>query len=65
MGVVRSGHFWQLGSITSLATETTETTGGEILAAFCPKHGRAMAVPVTDKVLRTLCLAMACWKHVA
>ena len=23
MGVVRSGHFWQLGSITSLATETT------------------------------------------
>ena len=36
MGVVRSGHFWQLGSIASLATETT---GGEILAAFWPKHG--------------------------
>ena len=28
MGVMRSGHFWQLGSIASLATETT---GGEIL----------------------------------
>ena len=36
MGVVRSGHFWQLGSITSLATETT---GGVILVAFWPKHG--------------------------
>ena len=36
MGVVRSGHFWQLGSIASLATETT---GGEILVAFWPKHG--------------------------
>ena len=35
MGVVRSGHFWQLGSIASLATETT---GGEILVAFWPKH---------------------------
>ena len=23
MGVARSGHFWQLGSIASLATETT------------------------------------------
>ena len=31
MGVVRSGHFWQLGSFASLATETT---GGEILVAF-------------------------------
>ena len=28
MGVVHSSHFWQLGSIASLATETT---GGEIL----------------------------------
>ena len=28
MGVMRSDHFWQLGSIASLATETT---GGEIL----------------------------------
>ena len=36
MGVVRSGHFCQLGSIASLATETT---GGEILVAFWPKHG--------------------------
>ena len=36
MGVVRSGHFWQLGSIASLATETT---GGEILVAFWVKHG--------------------------
>ena len=35
MGIVHSGHFWQLGSITSLATETT---GGEILAAFWPKQ---------------------------
>ena len=33
MGVVRSGHFWQLGSIASLAT------GGEILVAFWPKCG--------------------------
>ena len=31
-----TGHFWQLGSIASLATETT---GGEILVAFWPKHG--------------------------
>ena len=29
------GHFWQLGSIASLATETT---GGVILVAFWPKH---------------------------
>ena len=36
MGVVRSGHFWQLGSITSL---DTETTGEEILEVFWPKHG--------------------------
>ena len=36
MGVVRSDHFWQLGSIASLVTETT---GGEILVAFWPKHG--------------------------
>ena len=33
---MRSGHFWQFGSITSLATETTD---GEILVAFWPKHG--------------------------
>ena len=31
MRVVRSGHFWQFGSIASLATETTD---GEILVAF-------------------------------
>ena len=36
MGVVRSVHFWQLGSIASLATETT---GVEILVAFWHKHG--------------------------
>ena len=36
MGVMRSSQFWQLGSIASLATETT---GGEILVAFWPKHG--------------------------
>ena len=36
MGVVRSGHFWQLGSIASL---TTGTTGGEILLTLWPKHG--------------------------
>ena len=31
MRVVRGGHFWQLGSIASLATETT---GGDILTAL-------------------------------
>ena len=31
MRVVRGGHFWQFGSIASLPTETTD---GEILAAF-------------------------------
>ena len=31
IGIVRSGHFWQLGSVASLATETT---GKEILVAF-------------------------------
>ena len=36
MRVVRGGHFWQLGSIASLATETT---GGVILVAFWSKHG--------------------------
>ena len=36
--VMRGGHFWQLGSVASLATETT---GGVILVAFSywPKHG--------------------------
>ena len=34
--VVRGCHFWQLGSVASLATETT---GGVILVAFRPKHG--------------------------
>ena len=44
MGVVRSGHFWQLGSIAPLATETT---GGEILVAFWSKHclGSDLRVP--------------------
>jgi len=36
MHVVCGGHFWQLSSITSLATETT---GGMILVAFRLKHG--------------------------
>ena len=36
MRVVRGGHFWQLGSIASLATETT---GRVILVVFLPKHG--------------------------
>ena len=36
MGIICSHHFWQIGSITSLATETT---GREILVAFWPKHG--------------------------
>ena len=36
MGIMYSGHLWQLGLIASLATETT---GGEILIAFWPKHG--------------------------
>ena len=35
MHVVCGGHCWQLGSIAFLATETT---GGEILVAFWPKH---------------------------
>ena len=35
MRVVRGGDFWQLGSITSLGTETT---GGDILVAFWSKH---------------------------
>ena len=36
MDVVHSVHFWQLGSIASLATKAT---GGEILVAFWLKHG--------------------------
>ena len=36
MGVVRYSGHWQLDSVASLATETT---GGEILVALCPKHG--------------------------
>ena len=35
-GIVHSGHFWQLGSIASLATDPT---GSEIIVAFWPKHG--------------------------
>ena len=34
--LVPGGHFWQFGSIASLATETTD---GDILVAFWPKHG--------------------------
>ena len=36
MRIMRGGHSWQLGSIASLARETT---GGEILVAVWPKHG--------------------------
>ena len=36
MCVVHGGYFRQLGSIASLATETT---GGVILVAFWSKHG--------------------------
>ena len=42
MRVVRSGHFWQFGSIASLATETTY---GEI---FWPKHGFRSDLRVTN-----------------
>ena len=35
MRIVRGGHSWQLGSIASLARETT---GGEILVAVWLKH---------------------------
>ena len=35
-GIVHSGHFWQLGSIASLATDPT---GSEIIVAFWLKHG--------------------------
>ena len=36
MRIVCGGHSWQLGSIASLARETTR---GEILVAVWPKHG--------------------------
>ena len=36
MRVVRGAYFWQFGLIASLPTETTD---GEILVAFWPKHG--------------------------
>ena len=50
-GVMRSGHFWQVGSIASL------DTGREILVAFWPKNGlrRYLRVPIcTFKKLRTI-----------
>ena len=34
MRVMRGGHFWQFGSITSLAAETTV-----LVVFFCPKQG--------------------------
>ena len=34
MCVVHGGHFWQFGSIASLATETTD---GEMMVAFLAK----------------------------
>ena len=50
MRIVRGGHFWQFGSIASLATETTD---GEILVAFWPKHGPRsdLTVPNLEKNL--------------
>ena len=45
MGIMYSGHLWQLGSIASLATETT---GGEILVAFRPKHGLRSSLRVPN-----------------
>ena len=40
MGVVRNGHFWQLGSIASLATETTGGDKGRDLTGNSdPTHG--------------------------
>ena len=36
MHVVRGSHFWQLGSVGSVATETK---GGVILVSFWSKHG--------------------------
>ena len=40
MRVMRGGHSWQLGSIASLARETT---GGEILVAVWPKQKRSQS----------------------
>ena len=42
MRVMRGGHFWQFGSIASLATESTD---GEI---FWPKHGLRSDLRVTN-----------------
>ena len=42
---VSGGHFWQLGSIVSLATETTD---GEILVAFLLKHGLGSGLRVPN-----------------
>ena len=49
MRVVRGGDFWQLGSITSLATETT---GGDIIVAFWSKHDLRsdLRVPNSKKI---------------
>ena len=46
-----SGHFWKLGSIASESLPT-ETTGGEILVAFWPKHGlrSGLSVPNFKKI---------------
>ena len=45
MRVMRGGHFWQFGLIASL---TTETTDGETLVAFWPKHGLRSDLRVTN-----------------
>ena len=41
MRIVRGGHFWQFGSIASLATETTD---GEILVALLAKKKASEAI---------------------
>ena len=59
MHVMHGGYFWQLGSITSLATETT---GGMILVAFWPKHGLRSNLRVPDFLGKHACpqIPLAC-----
>ena len=54
MRIMRGGYFWQLGSVASLATETT---GGMILVAFWPKHGLRsdLRVPIFKNFLGGAC----------
>ena len=53
MGVVHSGHFWQLSLIISLATATT---GGEILVTFWPKHGLRVPKLIRYSIMAKCCL---------